>query len=574
MKQRMRTAAVCLGVGIVATLVLLVAAPVAPAAVPTGGWVYAGQFGSAGTGAGQFGSVVGAILYDDGTLYVADYYNSRVEVWTAAGSYVRSFGTAGTGHGQFYRPFGLAATPDGYLYVTDYDGGRVQKVDTSGAWQSEIDTLSAPCGPAVEPNGDLWVTDSNNDALDEFDGSGSPLTTVDGSSSGTKFDYPTAIALDGADNVYVDDAENDRVVVFDQSGAYLRQWATAMQPWSIAVDAAGHVFVGGGSTSVIEYDKDGNELAAFGGDHLTIGPVWGLAVDGKGHLWASDGDANQVVEFALDKPAITTDADGEWHSQDTTVNFSATDDVSGIKELDYSTDGGTNWVQGDSVTVTAPADHSNDGVHVVQVMATSNDGNTRTIQFRVKIDTQPPIVSGSGPFEEWISGAQNFWFTASDVGSGVGGIYYTLDNGPPTPVGTDGMITVGGDGHHTVTYWATDNCVDTPNVSDQITGDVYLDSVPPVVTTVNNVTVTQGKKATFKFVAHDALADHCWVDLYILKKGKVVRLVTVGDRPSKATTQTMSWTCKLAKGSYTWRVVAYDMAGNKGQGTIKKLTVK
>ncbi len=572
-----RTAAGWLGITVAVVLMLLVAAPVTRAVTPTGGWVYAGQFGSKGTGAGQFEFQAGGIVYDaaTGMLYVADCNGCRIETWTTNGSYVTSWGSFGSGHGQFAVPMGLALAPDGDLAVASYNTGQVQQVTTAGTWQSEVDDQSGLEGVAVDAAGDTWVANIVYGDVAEYDGSGTLVTSFNGSASGTTFNEPDAVAVNAADQVFVGDEQNDRVVVFNAAGGYLRQWSSP-EPAAITIDPAGNVFVGDASGGITEYNENGTTLAEFGDSYLTpnYGGCDGIAVDGKGHLWASADFGTQIVEFDQDKPAITTDADGDWHSQDTTVNFSATDTVSGIKELDYSTDGGTDWVQGDSVTIAAPTDHSNDGVHTVQVRATSNDGNATFATFRVKIDTQPPIVTGEGPFDEWMPGTSDFWFTASDVGSGVGAIYYTLDGGAPTPVGTDGMIAVSGEGPHTITYWATDDCVDTPNQSDVQGGDLTIDSVPPLVTTVNNVTVTHGKKASFRYIATDSLSPRCWVDLQIMKKGKLFRDLSVGWKNVKATAQTCTWTCKLAKGSYTWRATAYDMAGNQTFGRVKKLTVK
>jgi len=577
MKGFKRTAAVWFGVAAVTVLVLLVAAPVAPAAVPTGSWVFTSQFGSPGSGDGQFAGDIGVIACDGhGTLYIADRSNDRVEVWTTDGDYVTSFGSTGTGDGQFEGPFGLALTPDGSIYVSEELGARVQKLTTKGVYQSELDGFGGGLGVAVDSTGAVWATDTGNGLLKKFDSDGNPLLSLDGTSSGTAFSTAVAVAVDSAGNAYVTDAGiNNRVVVFDKDGHYLRQWPSP-NPWAIALDPAGHVFVSDrdASGTVIEYSSAGATLATIASPYVSSGAIYGIAADGKGHLWLADSWNSVVVEFTWDKPAITSDADGEWHSQETTVNFTATDSVSGIKEIDYSTDGGVNWVQGDSVTEEAPADHSNDGIHTIQVRAISNEGNTTFSQARVKIDTQQPLVTGDGPFEQWMPGTQYFWFTGSDVGSGVGTIWYSLDGGPATPVGTDGMITVSGDGVHTISYWATDNCVDTPNQSDVMSDEFGLDSVKPIATTVNNVVVTYGKKATFRYVANDTLSPRCWVDITIMKKGKLVKDISVGSKTAKATAQSFVWTCKLAKGSYTWRVVVWDMAGNMKAGAIKKLTVK
>jgi hypothetical protein len=574
MAHRKRSAMSWAGAGaLLATLVLLVAAP---AAMADGGWVYTGQFGSPGAGNGQFGDDIGNVVYDGhGVLYVADHQNNRIEKWSTDGTFLSAWGSAGTANGQFEAPFGLSYGPSGHVFVTEEGGTRVQELDSSGNWQASIPGFNDPLGVAVDSTGTMWVADSGNNAVDKYDKFGNLLLQADSSPFGTSLDFPTGIAVNSAGDVFVADTSNDRIVVYDSYGDAMLQW-NADSPWTVAVDPAGHVFVAGQADGVTEYNRAGNTITTFGQGRFT-GPVYGLSVDGKGHLWATDGWGSQVEEYAWDEPAITTSADGDWHSQDTVVTFSASDPVSGVKELDYSTDGGTTWAQDDSVAVAAPADHSNDGVHVVEVRATSNDGNTKTVTFRVKIDTRPPVVTASGPFDYWVTGSQTVSFAANDVGSGIGGISYSLDGSPPLPVGDDGTVLVSGaDGQHTISYWADDNCVDLANTSAVQTADIDLDSTPPVVAALNNVTVTHGKKASFRYSVHDALSHDCWVEIQISKKGKLVKRVEVGARPSSSSkSQTARWTCKLARGTYSWKVAAIDMPGNTGfSPKAKKLVVK
>ncbi len=573
MTRRKRTAIGWAGVGaLLAALVLLVAAP---AALADGGWVYTGSFGSQGSGDGQFGGdVVGRIAYDGhGTLYVADYSGERIEKWSTSGAYLSAWGTLGSGDGQFTSPFGVAYGPNGDLFVTEEGGSRVQELSDAGVWKATVSGFASPYGVAIDSDGAIWVADVTT--VKKFDASGNLLFQVDPTPSGDSFGNAMGIAVDSAGEAYVADLSNNRIVVFSKFGDYMRQWSYT-DPWTVTVDPAGHVFVGGWADGITEFNRAGGTIATFGQGNFTNnqGAVYGIAVDGKGHLWASDGWGSRVEEYTWDEPAITTSADGDWHSQDTVVTFSATDAVSGVKELDYSTDGGTTWHQDDAVAVAAPADHSNDGVHAIQVRATSNDGNTKTVTFRVKIDTKAPVVAANGPFDEWMSGPQTFWFSATDVGAGVSGIDYSLDGGPAQPVGNDGSVTVTGEGSHVISYWADDNCVDTANESVQQDASVYIDSTPPVATALSNVTVIRGKKATFRFGVNDALSDSCWVEIAIIKKGKVVKRIEVGGRATSATAQKTIWTCKLARGTYTWKVSAFDMAGNYGVSGAKKLTVK
>ena len=59
-------------------------------------------------------------------MYVSEYGNDRVSVFTSEGGFVTSFGRQGSGPGQFDDPYGLAVDNSGVVYVCDYGNKRVQ----------------------------------------------------------------------------------------------------------------------------------------------------------------------------------------------------------------------------------------------------------------------------------------------------------------------------------------------------------------------------------------------------------------------------------------------------------------
>jgi len=68
----------------------------------------------------------------DSNVYVADWGNGRVSVFTAEGSHVASFGESGTGEGQFIKPADIVADSSGNIYVCDWGNERVQVLDSQG----------------------------------------------------------------------------------------------------------------------------------------------------------------------------------------------------------------------------------------------------------------------------------------------------------------------------------------------------------------------------------------------------------------------------------------------------------
>jgi len=80
-----------------------------------------------GSGDGQFDSPDGVAVAPDGSVYVADRYDNRIQKFTSEGVFVTKWGTYGTGHGQFSWPNDVAVAPDGSVYVADTGNHRIQR---------------------------------------------------------------------------------------------------------------------------------------------------------------------------------------------------------------------------------------------------------------------------------------------------------------------------------------------------------------------------------------------------------------------------------------------------------------
>jgi DNA-binding beta-propeller fold protein YncE len=86
------------------------------------------QFGSEGSGTGQFHSPAGIAV--DGAardVYVADSGDDRVEQFDPSGTYLAQLGTSGTGNGQFRGTEGVAVDQTTHhLYVVDFANCRIE----------------------------------------------------------------------------------------------------------------------------------------------------------------------------------------------------------------------------------------------------------------------------------------------------------------------------------------------------------------------------------------------------------------------------------------------------------------
>jgi streptogramin lyase len=93
-----------------------------------------------------------------GHLFIADGYgNARILEYTKAGKRVKQWGEFGAGPGQFNLPHAIQIDANGTIYVADRQNGRIEKFDIHGKYLGEIANLGRVFSIKVGANA-LWAT--------------------------------------------------------------------------------------------------------------------------------------------------------------------------------------------------------------------------------------------------------------------------------------------------------------------------------------------------------------------------------------------------------------------------------
>ena len=88
------------------------------------------QWGSHGTAPGELSSPSGIAVADDGSMYVADTDNARIQKLSSDGRPQSLWGVPGGGAapGQFNTPISVALDAAGAVYVLDSGNHHIQKL--------------------------------------------------------------------------------------------------------------------------------------------------------------------------------------------------------------------------------------------------------------------------------------------------------------------------------------------------------------------------------------------------------------------------------------------------------------
>jgi len=234
----------------------------------------------------QFNFPQGIAVDSAGNVFVADSFNHLIRKIDKAGnvSTLAGAGTFGYADGQgraakFNYPEGIAVDNAGDIIVADTLNHRIRKIDRTGNvstlagsgitgsanGQKTLAQFNFPYDVAVDGAGNVYVADGHAYLIRKIDNTGNVSTLAgdgtrgyaDGRATSAKFSYLSKIAVDGAGNVYVADAGNNRIRKIDSTGnvstlagsgteGYADGYGISAQfkwPNGVVVDGVGNVYV-------------------------------------------------------------------------------------------------------------------------------------------------------------------------------------------------------------------------------------------------------------------------------------------------------------------------------------------
>jgi len=160
----------------------------------------------------------------NGGVYITDTGNKRIIHYSADGQLINQIGGGGVIGGHFEEPVGIAVDQnDGSVYIADTWNQRIQKLSPTleflaeypvPGWESE--SLYHKPYVAVAPNGDVYATDPEFVRVYVYNSAGEIRATFGNiGSEMNQFMLPTGLAIDSdANMVLVADADNNRVLAF------------------------------------------------------------------------------------------------------------------------------------------------------------------------------------------------------------------------------------------------------------------------------------------------------------------------------------------------------------------------
>ena len=184
-----------------------------------------GQWGSSGSGPGQFSNASG-IVVSQGSLYVGDQNLERVQRFDLTGTLLGSWTVP-------FRPQEIAADQSGTLYLTAGAGTNyaVQAESPAGAPLATWNGTGTPAGQmspdgVAVANGKVYVADHSR--VDVFNPTGQYLSQFGGAGTGPgQFGDARRVAADASGNIYVYDANPPRIEKFDANGNFTTQFGVA-----------------------------------------------------------------------------------------------------------------------------------------------------------------------------------------------------------------------------------------------------------------------------------------------------------------------------------------------------------
>ncbi len=213
------------------------------------------RFGSQGQAPGEFNTPQALALADDGTLFVVDSQNNRIQLFTSKGKFLRTVGGFGFAPDQFDFPTDIWVKSILNIYVADYNNRRLQRYDRQMNYLAQL--KSNPNWPedfqfaevlscALNSQNDLFLLDAQENKVVKFNRQGQPERVFGTYESGAG-ELLQPIQLDIFRNrwILVSDIARHAIVVFDFFGTFIKAvtHSSFRQPTGLATHERFGIFV-------------------------------------------------------------------------------------------------------------------------------------------------------------------------------------------------------------------------------------------------------------------------------------------------------------------------------------------
>lgn len=241
---------------------------------------------------------------------------------SAAGQVELVWGRRGLSDGRFQKPRAMAIDNQQQLYIVDMTA-RIQVFDRDGnflrAWRMPAWEHGKPTGLTFDNEGNLMVADTHyfrvlhftphGELLDERTLGGTPGTNPG------EFGFVTDAVQDSQGNYYVAEyGEFDRIQKFSPQGEFLFQWGghgdelgQFQRPQNIAIDEHDMLWVADACNHRIQvFDATGDEpilVRHWGQEGTELGQLrypYDLVFDDQGHIYIAEFGNHRVQKFRLD----------------------------------------------------------------------------------------------------------------------------------------------------------------------------------------------------------------------------------------------------------------------------------
>ena len=253
-----------------------------------------------------------------GDVYVSDWARDTIDEitpngWSIIVGMPGQYGSPTPGpaiDSDLNYPIGLAASEAGELYIVDLGNCVVEKVTAAGTLSivagevgqcgtptpgpATSSMLASPIGVAVDSNGNLYIADQGtengaNNVIEkvtpygtlsifagELGASGAPTP---GPATDSMLNYPQAVAVDSAGNVYIADSGNGVVEKVNAEGTLSIYASGFNSPDGVATDSVGDVYVTDTGNNKIEKVDTADQLSIIAGNGQMGEPTPGPAID-------------------------------------------------------------------------------------------------------------------------------------------------------------------------------------------------------------------------------------------------------------------------------------------------------